>query len=272
VKQSIVILRGGGDLASGVALRLYRVGIRAVITELAQPLAVRRLVAFSEAVYQAKIQIEGVTARNVSRPEDILRVISNGEIPVIVDPECNLLDTNEFEVVALVDARMTKKPPELGMDAAPLVIGLGPGFTASENCHVVIETNRGHFLGRVIWEGSPEPNTGVPGKVGGVQADRVLRAPTDGILRLHMDIGKRVFTGDLIANVSGKGILAPFDGILRGLLRDGMVVKKGMKVGDLDPRNKPSYATTVSEKSLAIGGGVLEALLTRPEIRSKLWK
>jgi xanthine dehydrogenase accessory factor len=123
----------------------------------------------------------------------------------------------------------------------------------------------------VIWDGSPEPNTGVPGKVGSVQSERVLRAPIDGILRSQIELGDQVKTGERIAEVSGKGILAPFDGILRGLLRDGMAVKMGMKVGDIDPRNEASYAATISEKSLAIGGGVLEALLTHPEIRKQLW-
>jgi xanthine dehydrogenase accessory factor len=268
---SIILLRGGGDLASGVALRLHRGGIKVVITELPQPLAVRRLVAFSEAIYQGSTYIEGVTARHIRQPTDIMGVLSVGEIPVLIDPDCGILNTVEFGVVALVDARMTKKPPNLGLDAAPIVIGLGPGFIAGDNCHAVIETNRGHNLGRVIWKGPPEPNTGVPGLVGEKQIDRVLRAPTDGILQTRREIGDRLTVGDLIAKVSGEPICAPFNGVLRGLLRHGFPVKHGMKIGDLDPRNDISFAVTVSEKSLAIGGGVLEALLTRPDIRSNLW-
>jgi xanthine dehydrogenase accessory factor len=268
---SILLLRGGGDLASGVALRLHRVGIKIAITELPQPLAVRRLVAFSEAIYQDSAEIEGVTARHVPQATDVPDVLSAGEIPVLIDPDCSILDAVEFNVMALVDARMTKKPPDLGLDAAPLVIGLGPGFIAGENCHAVIETNRGHYLGRVIWKGPPEPNTGVPGKVGEKQIERVLWAPADGILQTIRDIGERLAEGDLIAEVSGEPICTPFNGVLRGLLRDGLPVKRGMKIGDLDPRNDVNFAVTVSDKSLAIGGGVLEALLSKHDIRSKLW-
>jgi xanthine dehydrogenase accessory factor len=270
-KITIVLIRGGGDLASGVAVRLQRAGIKLIITELARPLAVRRLVAFSEAIYRGQITIEGVTGRCVQQPLEALRVILGGEIPVLVDPELDIRFAPQFELVALVDARMRKRPPDLGLEAAPLVIGLGPGFVAGENCHAVIETNRGHNLGRVLWEGAPEADTGVPGKVGDHQHDRVLRAPADGDLRALTEIGSQVAQGSLIATVAGEPILAPFDGVLRGLLRDGMAVKRGMKTGDLDPRNDPRYAVTVSEKSLAIGGGVLETLLTRPEIRVKLW-
>lgn len=268
----IILLRGGGDLATGVALRLHRVGISVVITELAQPLAVRRRVAFSEAIYQDSVNVEGVIARRVSQPVDAIRVIFSGEIPVLVDPDCSIRQAREFNTVAMVDARMTKQPPDLSLDSAPLVVGLGPGFVAGENCHAVIETNRGHFLGRVIWDGAPEPNTGIPGKIGDEQGDRVLRAPVDGILHNYLEIGEKAVAGDTLADVSGNPILAPFDGILRGMLRDGMCVKQGMKVGDLDSRNDARHTVTVSEKSLAIGGGVLEALLTRPEIRSMLWK
>ena len=268
----IILLRGGGDLATGVALRLHRVGISVVITELAQPLAVRRRVAFSEAIYQDSVNVEGVIARRVSQPVDAIRVIFSGEIPVLVDPDCSIRQAREFNTVAMVDARMTKQPPDLNLDSAPLVVGLGPGFVAGENCHAVIETNRGHFLGRVIWDGAPEPNTGIPGKIGDEQGDRVLRAPVDGILHNYLEIGEKAVAGDTLADVSGNPILAPVDGILRGMLRDGMCVKQGMKIGDLDSRNDARNTLTVSEKSLAIGGGVLEALLTRPEIRSMLWK
>ena len=157
------------------------------------------------------------------------------------------------------------------MQHFPLMIGLGPGFVAGENCHAVIETQRGHFLGRVIWDGSPQADTGIPGAVVSQQAERVLRAPADGILHNHAEIGMRVTIGQVIARVSEQPITAPFDGILRGLLHEGLPVRQGMKVGDVDPRNNPQNAYTISEKALAIGGGVLEALLTLPEIRATLW-
>jgi xanthine dehydrogenase accessory factor len=166
---------------------------------------------------------------------------------------------------------MTKHPPDLGIDVAPLVIGLGPGFVAGENCHAAIETNRGHFLGRVIWEGAPQADTGIPGAVAHHQNDRVLRAPTDGIFKTQVEIGSRVHKGKVVAVVKDQVITAPFGGVLRGLLHDGLPVRRGLKVGDIDPRDDVRLASLVSEKSLAIGGGVLEALLTLPEIRERLW-
>ena len=270
-KIPVVILRGGGDLASGVALRLHRAGIKVVITELAQPLVVRRLVAFASAVYEGEIAVEGITAASVFNIVEAMRAFGSDQIPLFVDPDCDVRHAPGLDVYAIVDARMMKKPPELGMDSAPLMIGLGPGFVAGENCHAVIETNRGHFLGRVIWEGAPQPNTGVPGSVASHSVKRVLRAPTDGVLHALKELGIRVKQGCVLAEVGGQPILAPFDGILRGLVHDGLPVHKGMKVGDVDPRDDPSYARLISEKSLAIAGGVLEVLLTRPEMRQTLW-
>ena len=197
------------------------------------------------------------------------------KFPVLVDPHCKTIlqpqQPHTPAPIAMIDARMTKRPPDMSMDAADLMIGLGPGFVAGENCHAVIETNRGHYLGRVIWDGAPEADTGIPGVVAKHQNDRVLRAPADGFFRTCVDIGDRVQKGRVIANVDGQEIIAPFDGILRGLLHDGLPVQRGLKVGDIDPRTDPRFATLVSEKSLAIGGGVLEALLTCPEIRERLW-
>ncbi len=270
-KLPVILLRGGGDLATGVALRLHRVGLKMIITELAQPLAVRRLVSLGNAVYSGQMSVEGVTSQLAKSLRQAREVLARGEIPVFVDPELENPYERDFNIVALVDARMRKRPPGTGLDAAPLVIGLGPGFVAGVNCHAVVETNRGHFLGRVLWEGAPEPNTGVPGKVGPYQHERVLRAPQEGVFRTMVEIGARVNAGTQLAVVGPQVITAPFDGVVRGLLVDGLAVHRGMKVGDLDPRNDPRLAITVSEKALAIGGGVLEALLTRPEVRSVLW-
>lgn len=234
-------------------------------------MAVRRSVAFSEAIYQGQVTVEGVTACRADTPAQAADWVRRGRIPVTVDPKSTICGDPHFEVVALVDGRMTKRPPDLDMVAAPLVIGLGPGFIAGENCHAVIETNRSHYLGRVIWQGAPQANTGIPGIVGDHQKDRVLRAPAAGTLRTHASIGSLVLKGSILAEVAGIPIVAPFNGCVRGLLPDGMEVTDRMKVGDLDPRNDPQFSQTVSEKSLSIGGGVLEALLTRPEIRAKLW-
>ena len=270
LSDHLILIRGGGDLASGVAWRLHRAGLQMLITEQPQPLAVRRLVSFCEAVYRDAITVEGVTARRAETLDQALSVLHAGQIPVLVDPQ--LVLCADLKPLALIDARMTKRPPKNGaMDAASLTIGLGPGFVAGENCHVAIETNRGHFLGRTIWQGATQTDTGIPGAVASRQSERVLRAPADGIFHPRIAIGERVARGQVIAEVEGQPINAVFDGILRGLLHAGLPVTRGLKVGDLDPRLDPRYARTISEKSLAIGGGVIEALLTRPEIRTRLW-
>lgn len=264
-----VLVRGGGDLASGVAYRLFHAGLKLIITEVPNPLAVRRLVSFSEAVYQGEVEVEGIRAVRVDTADAILETWQSGKIPVIVDPPGDIRLALQPQVI--IDARMMKKPPELGIDAAPLVLGLGPGFTAGENCHAVVETMRGHTLGRVIWEGSPKLDTGIPETVNGRGGERVLRAPVSGELVPHAAIGDHVRAGQVVAEVGGQSIPAPFDGVLRGLLRAGIDVKKGLKIGDVDPRDNPDYCRMVSEKSLAIGGGVLEAILSQGELRAILW-
>jgi xanthine dehydrogenase accessory factor len=272
--SSSIIIRGGGDLATGVALRLHRVGIRVIITERSQPLAVRRLVSFAEAVYREQVTVENVTAHHTQSVEHAWEILAADQIPVFTDPEFQLihkLDSRYANIVAIIDARMTKKPPEYPMEVEPMVIGLGPGFIAGENCHAAIETNRGHFLGRVIWRGATQADTGIPGAVANHQNDRVLRAPAEGVFQTHIEIGSYVEQDQILGEVVGIPLIAPFRGILRGLIHSGVAVQKGMKIGDLDPREDPRFANWVSEKSLAIGGGVLEALLSRPEIRARLW-
>lgn len=270
---AIILIRGGGDLASGVALRLYRVGLSVAIAELAQPMAVRRLVSFSEAVYTGEAIIEGVIGRRVDDPGDSLRVLqlfSKGRIPVLIDPEAK--SAQLLHPTVIVDARMTKLPPEPLRHTARLYIGLGPGFTAGENCHAVIETNRGHNLGRVIWQGAAQEDTGLPAAVGVQGAQRALRAPADGLVTGLAQIGDRVQAGQALADIAGIPILAPFAGVLRGLIHPECPVRQGMKIGDVDPRDDPALCSLVSDKALAIGGGVLEAILSRPELRQNLWK
>ena len=264
------MLRGGGDLASGVALRLQRAGLRVVITELAQPLVVRRLVSFAEAVYNGQTRVEEVLARRVETPVQALPVLDQGEIAVLVDPPAD--SRHYFQPLVLIDGRMAKRPSELDRQAAPLVIGLGPGFMAGQDCHAVVETQRGHLLGRVIWLGASQPDTGIPETVGERGQERVLRAPADGPLVAQAEIGDRLETGQVVAEVGGKMVKAPFDGVLRGLVHPGLVVWRGQKIGDVDPRNNPEYCRLVSDKALAVGGGVLEAILTYPELRRRLWE
>jgi xanthine dehydrogenase accessory factor len=262
--MNFILIRGGGDLAGGVVLRLHRAGFHVIISELPFPLAVRRGVSFSEAVYQGEITVEGLTGRRVESPGEAFNLARQGLIPVLIDPQAAILNNEYFP--ALVDARLLKRTADTSLSSAPLVIGLGPGLTAGENCHTVIETNRGHTLGRVYWTGSAGADTGLP------EGDphRVLRAPADGSLTSYAQIGDHLEAGQLIAEIGGEKILAPFKGVLRGLIRPGIAVSKGLKVGDVDPRDNPDYCFMVSDKALSIGGGVLEAILSKPEIRSQL--
>jgi xanthine dehydrogenase accessory factor len=260
--NELILLRGGGDLASGVALRLHHAGFRVVITELPRPLAVRRLVSFSEAVYEGKITVEEVTARLV-QPDQIDATLSHREIPVLIDPNADIL--LRFTVYAVVDARLLKSPSAPLQTPVPLHIGLGPGFCAGRDCHAVIETRRSHTLGRVLWQGESIPDSGQP------EGDprRVLRAESDGVLLARAAIGDRLEAGQLIAEIQSKienrksEIHGPFKGILRGLLRDGMEVTRGLKLGDVDSRDDPVLCRLVSDKALAIGGGVLEAVMSQ---------
>lgn len=277
--RSLILLRGGGDLASGVALRLHRAGLQVLITELAQPLVVRRLVSFAEAIYSQAITIEAVTGERASSLQHALAILEQGRIPVLVDPEAASLHSLRSasaqagypDPAILIDGRMTKRAPDLGLDAARLVIGLGPGFVAGVNCHAVIETNRGHCMGRVIWEGAPEPDTGIPESVENQRSERVLRAPDNGVLESYVQIGDHLEKGQPVAAVAGKLIAAPFCGVLRGLLHSGLAVRVGTKVGDVDPRDDARLCRLVSDKALALGGGVLEAILSQPDLRLSLW-
>ena len=269
----LVLIRGGGDLASGVALRLHRTGYKIAILELEKPLAVRRTVSFSEAVYEGLQTVEGVTARLVSA-DQLQDTMDAGEIPVLVDPNANIL-RNQFltspRSTFVIDARLLKIVPEpLAADVA-LHIGLGPGFSAGENCHAVVETRRGHTLGRVYWSGSAQSDSGQP------EGDprRVLRAPHEGVLNALSKISDHVEEGQKIAEVESKTgsqiteIISPIKGILRGLIRSGLEVTEKMKIGDIDPRDDVSFSALVSDKALSVGGGVLEAILTRFPVYSE---
>jgi xanthine dehydrogenase accessory factor len=260
-----VVLRGGGDLATGVALRLVRAGVKVIITELAKPVSVRRTVCFSEAVYEGSWTVEGVTATRCDSLAEAEAAAAGGGVPVIVAPSLVSLFSRPLDVV--VDARLAKQSPEIGRSAASLVIGLGPGFVAGEHCHAVVETKRGHTLGRVYWSGAALPDTATPEG----DARRVLRAPLDGPLAARAAIGETVHAGQVVAEVAGAPVASPFDGVLRGLIRDGTVVARGLKVGDVDPRGLREHCFLVSDKALAVGGGVLEAILTRADLRSRLW-
>lgn len=263
-----VLVRGGGDLASGVAARLFRSGFRLMITELPQPRVVRRLASFAEAVFAGRAQVEGIEAVRIDQVEAAPPTSAEGRIPVLVDPAAE--SRHQLPLLAIVDARMRKKPPELGIEGAPMVVGLGPGFTAGLDCHAVVETLRGHHLGRVIWRGSAAGDTGRPGEIAGEAEGRLLRAPAHGEMHGLVALGTAVAGGEPVAEVSGQPVSAPFAGVVRGLLHDGLSVVAGEKIGDIDPRGVAAYCGEISDKALAVGGGVLEALLTRTEIRRAL--
>lgn len=263
----LVVIRGAGDLASGIALRLIRSKIDVVMTDLPHPLAIRRTVAFCEAIPNGTTTVEGVTAKLATSSEDALQLISQGILPVMADPEANCI--KELKPDAVVDAILAKRNLGTTINDAPVVIGVGPGFTAGVDCHAVVETMRGHTLGRTIYEGSALPNTNIPGLIGGFAGERVLRAPDTGVFKSVLSIGALVKAGDVAGYVNDKPMLCTIDGTLRGLIADGTSVKEGLKCGDVDPRGKEEYCQLASDKALAIGGGVLEALLNLTNVLNK---
>lgn len=255
----LVIIRGAGDLATGIALRLKRAHISVIMTDIPAPTAIRRTVAFSQAIVLGETKVEDVTARRVETPEAAMALLQENVVPVLADPEGACISILKPD--AVVDAILAKKNLGTHMDMAPVVIAVGPGFTAGVDCHAAVETMRGHTLGRVLYTGSPIPNTGVPGNIGGYTVERVLRAPASGVFKPCLEIGAMVKAGDVAAMVGDTPMLCTIDGCLRGLLQDGIEVFEGMKCGDIDPRCKPDHCLCTSDKALAVGGGVLEALL-----------
>jgi xanthine dehydrogenase accessory factor len=259
LNELIVAIKGAGEMASAVAWRIYMSNIRQILMlETASPLAVRREVSFCEAVYDGCKTVEGVEACRADNNAAIREAWNRHEIAVIVDPEWKML--NRFKPHVVIDAILAKKNLGTHMSEAPLVIGLGPGFVAGQDAHLVVETNRGHNLGRIMTSGSAAPNTGIPGPIGGYAAERVLRAPCDGEFRAECAIGDQVKKGDVVATVEADDVRANIDGVLRGLIRSSSRVSRGLKVGDIDPRGDVDYCYTISDKARAISGSVLEAI------------
>lgn len=256
----LVCIKGSGDLASGIALRLHHSHFSIVMTELPVPLSVRRTVSFSEAVRLGSTSVEDVGAERAESIEEIRDCLSRNVIPVVPDPEAEIIRSLKPDVV--VDAIMAKRNIGTRIEDAPVVIAVGPGFTAGVDCHAVIETKRGHTLGRVIREGSAIPNTGIPGYIGGQTINRLIKASADGIFHPEKSIGDLVSAGDRVANIDGTPVYAKADGMIRGMLQDGVPVTTGLKAGDVDPRGDSVDYTTVSDKALSVAGGVLEAIMT----------
>lgn len=254
-----VLIRGAGDLASGIALRLFHAKMEVIMTDLPRPTAIRRTVCFSQAILFGTMTVEDVTAVYAETPEAAVSILKEKKIPILADPEAACIAALRPD--AVVDAILAKRNLGTKITDAPCVIGVGPGFTAGVDCHACVETMRGHTLGRVITEGSPIPNTNIPGLIGGFAGERVLRAPADGIFRQRLEIGDMVEQNEIAGYVGTEPMRCQISGVLRGLLADGTPVHRGMKAGDVDPRGEVSYCQLVSDKALAIGGGVLEAIL-----------
>jgi xanthine dehydrogenase accessory factor len=286
-EKPLVLIRGGGDLGTGVALRLHRAGWRVIITELLQPLVIRRAVAFASAIYDGSIEVEGVIGLRIHADQieqEAGACWTVNQIPVVVDPD--RLAAAQLHPIALIDAIMAKHNTGTRIDDAPIVVALGPGFAAGVDCHAVIETQRGHNLGRVYYQGLAQPDSGTPGKIGDQDAQRVVRAPVGGVFYAHRKIGDRLKPGDVVGRVitvdvsltdSAAGRLAMIDrdasqplgivvktkieGVLRGVLHDGLKIAANTKLADVDPRGETAYCFTVSDKSWAVGGAALEAVL-----------
>ncbi|HWR07266.1 selenium-dependent molybdenum cofactor biosynthesis protein YqeB [Sporomusa sp.] len=256
--MKIIVIKGGGDLATGIAHRLHQSRFKVVITELPKPTVVRRTVAFAQAVIDGQAVVEGVTARLVTT-EQVRETLAAGNIPVVVDPHAHCVVACRPQ--AVVDAIIAKKNTGTRITDAPVVVGVGPGFTAGMDVHAVIETQRGHDLGRVIYQGPASANTGIPGALGGYTLERLIKAPAAGVFTACRSIGDTVAAGDIVGYVGAKPVSVVITGVLRGLIQDGLTVFEGLKIGDVDPRCRPEHCYTISDKARAIGGGVLEALL-----------
>ena len=254
-----VVIRGSGDIATGIAVRLYNCGYKVIMTDIPLPTMIRCSVSFGQCLYGKPSTVEGITASKADNLEDVAMILAKQQIPVIIDADLNI--TKALKVNYLVDAILAKSNLGTKKTMAPITIALGPGFEAGADCDAVIETSRGHYLGRVIYTGYTLPNSGIPGNIAGFTYERVVRSPCAGIVQRFADIGDIVKQGDIIAQVNTAPVYAPLSGMVRGLINDGLNVEADFKIADIDPRGEEADYTTVSDKARAIGGSVLEAML-----------
>ncbi len=261
MNNNLVIVRGGGDIATGTIQKLHRSGFDVLVLERKDPLCIRRTVSCAEALFNGRVQIEDMTIKKVENLKEIKEAFREGIVPIVADPEGSYI--KDLKPLAIVDGILAKKNLGTSMDMAPITIGLGPGFCAGEDVHIVIETNRGHDLGRIIFKGKPEENTGNPGNIKGFTTERILRSPDKGKIEVIKDIGSVVKKDQVVAYVNKKEVKAGLDGMVRGMIRQGTYVEEGMKIGDVDPRIDIENTKTISDKARAIGGGVLEAIMIK---------
>lgn len=257
--RNLVIVRGAGDIASGTIYRLFQAGFAVVALEVERPTVIRRTAAYAAAVTDEEVTVEGLTAIRCDTEDSIVKALEAGKIPICVDPEGDWI--RRFKPLGVVDAILAKKNLGTTLAMAPIVIGLGPGFTAGIDVDVVIETNRGHDLGRVIYCGTAAKNTGIPGSIDGYTHERVIRAPLAGVVKIVRDIGALVDSGDCLATIGDRAVITKIAGVVRGIIADGSAVFEGMKIADVDPRGRADYCFTISDKARNLSGGVLEAML-----------
>jgi xanthine dehydrogenase accessory factor len=262
-----VVIRGGGDLATAVIQKLYRCGFDVLVCELQTPRMVRRTVSVSNAIYEGVYKVEDLhaTRLDIHDPLDAENTLKSieaiwkcGQIPVVINREAEMMALIKPNV--FIDATLSKRTVDYFLDKAPIVIGLGPEIEAGVNAHVVVETNRGHDLGRLIFEGFAAPNTHEPGEIAGVKSERVLRAPCDGALTALKQIGDLATAGETVAYVNDYAVITPISGMIRGMIHASVPIRKGLKIGDVDPRGIDANCHTISDKGRNIGGGVVEAI------------
>ncbi|SHH86379.1 selenium-dependent molybdenum cofactor biosynthesis protein YqeB [Clostridium grantii] len=259
-KNFTIVVRGGGDIATGIIHRLYRAGFKVIVLEVEKPSLIRRRVSFGQSIYDKEIEIEGIKSKHVETFSEAIECLEQGIIPVIIDEQGEIIKNNKIDVV--VDAILAKKNLGTTMEMASVIIGVGPGFTVGKDVHAIIESNRGHNLGKVILEKnkSAESNTGIPGNIMGFTEERVVRAVGEGNIKIVKDIGALVKKRDVLATIEGKKVEAKIDGVVRGMINEGFYVFDGMKIGDIDPRGNKENCFEISDKARSVGGGVLEAV------------
>lgn len=257
--KNLVLVRGGGDIATGTIYRLHQSGFRVIVLEIEQPTVIRHTVSVAQCIFAGKTEIEGMQAVLSKGTREAIELVNRGIVPVLIDPAAASIKELQPDVV--VDAILAKKNLGTQKDWAPIVVGLGPGFTAGKDVHAVVETKRGHYLGRVYYQGEALPDTGIPGEIGGYSFERIVRSPGRGRFTPVKEIGCSVDKGDILGYVDGIPVKSPLAGVLRGMINEGVIVAENMKIGDVDPRQVAEYCRSISDKARAVGGGVLEAIL-----------